>query len=63
MVEAIHSSKKSVLTRTAWHNIPEDGILQVRFMLRSNEDIQTRHTTVFPKKKKKLIHCSQDAHK
>jgi hypothetical protein len=27
MIEAILSSEMSVLTRTTWHNIPEDGIL------------------------------------
>jgi hypothetical protein len=27
MMEAIHSSKTSVLTRATWHNIPEDSIL------------------------------------
>jgi hypothetical protein len=27
MMEAIHSSETSVLTRTTWRNIPEDGIL------------------------------------
>jgi hypothetical protein len=30
MMEAIHSSKTLVLTRTTWHNIPEDSILQVK---------------------------------
>jgi hypothetical protein len=27
MMEAIHSSEKSVLTKTTWHNIPKGGIL------------------------------------
>jgi hypothetical protein len=27
MMEAIHSFETSVLTRTAWHNIQEDGVL------------------------------------
>jgi hypothetical protein len=27
MMEALHSSETSILTRTVWHNIPEDGIL------------------------------------
>jgi hypothetical protein len=27
MMEAIHSSDTSVLTKAAWHNIPEDDIL------------------------------------
>jgi hypothetical protein len=27
MMEAIRSSIMSLLTRTTWHNIPEDGIL------------------------------------
>jgi hypothetical protein len=28
MIEAIHSSKMSVLTRATWGHIPDDGILQ-----------------------------------
>jgi hypothetical protein len=28
MMEAVYSSKTSVLTRTAWRNIQEDGIVQ-----------------------------------
>jgi hypothetical protein len=27
MMEAIHSSEMSVITRVTWRNIPEDGIL------------------------------------
>jgi hypothetical protein len=27
MMEVVHSSEMSVLARTTWHNIPEDGIL------------------------------------
>jgi hypothetical protein len=27
MMELIHSSETSVLTRATWHNVPEDGIL------------------------------------
>jgi hypothetical protein len=27
MIGALHSSETSILTRTRWHNIPEDGIL------------------------------------
>jgi hypothetical protein len=29
MMEAICSSKTSVLTRSTWHHIPEDGILSI----------------------------------
>jgi hypothetical protein len=29
MMEAIHSSEKTVITRVIWHHIPEDGILQL----------------------------------
>jgi hypothetical protein len=28
IMDVIHSSETSVLTRTLWHHIPEDGILQ-----------------------------------
>jgi hypothetical protein len=31
MMESIHSSETSVLTRTTWRHIPEDGILQSKF--------------------------------
>jgi hypothetical protein len=33
MMEVIHSSEMSVLTRVTCRHIPEDGILQVRLML------------------------------
>jgi hypothetical protein len=29
MMEVLHSSKTSVLTRAAWHNIPEDDMLHI----------------------------------
>jgi hypothetical protein len=29
MMEAVHSSKTSVITRATWHHIPEDGILHI----------------------------------
>jgi hypothetical protein len=29
MMEALHSSEMSVLTRATWRDIPEDGILHV----------------------------------
>jgi hypothetical protein len=30
MMEAIRSSKTWVLTTATWHNIPEDGMLNIR---------------------------------
>jgi hypothetical protein len=35
MMEAIQSSKTSILTIATWHNIPEDGILQEHTCLSS----------------------------
>jgi hypothetical protein len=37
MMEAIHSSKSSVLTRATRHHIPEDGILHVKNVRRMHE--------------------------
>jgi hypothetical protein len=39
MMEAIHSSRMSVLKRATWHNIPEDGILQMWINLPAREDL------------------------
>jgi hypothetical protein len=39
MMEALHSSEMSLLTRATWHNIPEDGVLQVSEGLQTSPSI------------------------
>jgi hypothetical protein len=48
MVEELLSSETSVLTRTAWHNIPEDGILYEYLIYIPEDDILYEYFIYIP---------------